>query len=296
MADSDKKKFSWRAFISVLATLTFIASVFTGFILFITPPGRVANWTGWQMLGLSKHQWGAMHICFSAIFFITCLFHIYFNFKALAGYFKNRLTRKFSLRLEWLAAFIICGVIFAGTYHEFSPFSNLLKLNSKAKNSWSKGATKAPIPHAESLSLAELADKDGVNLQVLMENLTAAGIEVESDQVIVGDLAFANNMVPSELYAIATGKEVQLKGRGYEVQSCTGDGAGQGGGQGLHKQGLGMMTVEVYCQEEGINIDKAITSLKAAGFEAKAGARLKELAESANVKPVAIAEIIQKAK
>jgi len=43
MNDVSKNQFSFRAFVSVMVTLSFIMLSVTGTILFVTPPGRVAN-------------------------------------------------------------------------------------------------------------------------------------------------------------------------------------------------------------------------------------------------------------
>ena len=55
-----KRSLSGRGLVSVLTLTSFLVLAFTGCILFVTPPGRVANWTGWTMLGLTKHEWGAL--------------------------------------------------------------------------------------------------------------------------------------------------------------------------------------------------------------------------------------------
>ena len=64
---------------TVLAALSFIGMVFTGVILFVVPPGRIANWTGWTLIGLTKHQWIGLHDWFSVIFIAASVFHIYLN-------------------------------------------------------------------------------------------------------------------------------------------------------------------------------------------------------------------------
>jgi len=47
--------FQLRAMISVLLALAFPALLVSGLVLFVSPPGRVANWTDWRLFGLSKH-------------------------------------------------------------------------------------------------------------------------------------------------------------------------------------------------------------------------------------------------
>ncbi len=44
-------------------------------MLFVSPPGRVANWTNWSLVGLTKHQWGGLHIWFSTVFLFVAIVH-----------------------------------------------------------------------------------------------------------------------------------------------------------------------------------------------------------------------------
>ena len=73
------KAFSSRAFVSVLTGLSLIGMTISGIVLFLTPSGRIANWTDWTYLRLTKHQWGALHIWLSLIFLAASFFHVYFN-------------------------------------------------------------------------------------------------------------------------------------------------------------------------------------------------------------------------
>jgi len=55
------RRFIWRAFISVATAVSFVALSVTGVVLLITPPGRVAHWTGWRIWALTKDQWSGLH-------------------------------------------------------------------------------------------------------------------------------------------------------------------------------------------------------------------------------------------
>jgi hypothetical protein len=52
---------------SLAMACLFLIVSFSGIILYMTPQGRVANWTNWTLLGLGKHDWSAVHInaCFN---------------------------------------------------------------------------------------------------------------------------------------------------------------------------------------------------------------------------------------
>ena len=97
----------------------------SGAILFISPPGRVANWSDWRLVGLTKHDWTDLHVWFAAVFVLGTLAHVVFNIRPLADYFKSRLTRRLAFRWEWVGALVLCGVVFAGTRAAWPPFSAL---------------------------------------------------------------------------------------------------------------------------------------------------------------------------
>ncbi len=51
-----RPSFAWRAMTSVLIAASFLLVVVSGVVLFVSPPGRVANWGNWRMVGLTKHE------------------------------------------------------------------------------------------------------------------------------------------------------------------------------------------------------------------------------------------------
>ncbi len=53
-----KNKHSSRSLIAFMVTWSFAVLTVTGIVLYIVPQGRIAYWTLWSFLGLSKDQWG----------------------------------------------------------------------------------------------------------------------------------------------------------------------------------------------------------------------------------------------
>jgi len=290
------RRFSWRAFASVLTGLSFVGMLFTGVILFVVPPGRIANWTGWTMLGLTKHEWIALHDWSSIVFVVGTILHVLFNWKPLLSYFKDRVSKAFAFRSEWILAAIICVLVFFGTVWDVPPFSSLMEWNESIKHGWDTPRRQAPIVHAELLTLSELADKlENVDLETLMANLEDHGIKVDSPEAVVEDLAKAHDMTPNQLYDMALGEE--KRGRG------DGGGAGRGApggkksqknesGAGASGRGFGRMTLADYCQEMGLDIESAIGKLQEAGYEAQRGMTIREIAGSAGVHPSQIRAVI----
>jgi hypothetical protein len=270
------KEFRFRAFVSLLTGFSFVALAITGVVLYITPPGRVANWTNWMFWGLTKHQWGALHICFSALFLIASVLHIWLNFKPLINYFVNKAQAASKFRVEWLLAIIVCGIVFAGTMKPFAPFSSLLNLNDRIKFSWEEPKQRAPVPHAELLTIEELAKKADIEMNMILNNLQSHKIEASAADVF-GDLAAKHNISPNELYEMAVIAQIANSGLG----------AGQGGG------GFGQKTLQVACDEMNLDMQKAIDILKAAEIEAAADKTIRQIADENGVHPSRIRQILE---
>ncbi len=286
--NTSRRRFNWRAFISVTTGLSFVAMSVTGIVLFVTPPGRIAHWTGWKMLALTKDQWGALHIWFSVIFMVAAILHLCLNWRCFLSYFRNKARQAFAVRREWVVALLLCGVVGWGTLADVNPFASLLRWNEAAKHSWDTPARQAPIPHAELMTLSELADKtDGLQAESMIENLQAAGIDVNSPDVIVGELAEEAGMTPSQLYSVATGQSGRQQG-GH------GRGRGGGGGRGNMQSGygIGRLTLRQYCQQQDLDLEQALQKLGDRGFRAEPEMTMREVAGTGGVHPSAMRDIL----
>ena len=284
LSKDTKDQFNWRSFVSVLTAVSFIGMVFTGIILFVVPPGRIANWTGWTLLALTKHQWIGLHDWCSIVFVVASAFHLYLNWKPFVSYFKGKITRAFALRAEWALALVVFVIVFVGTIGDFTPFSTLLAWNESIKHSWDSPQQRAPIPHAELLTLSQLAEQvPDVGLETMLKNIQAQDIEVESPDVVLGKLAEAFNVTPARLYNIAIG---QAGGSGQCVEAQAGGGEHGGG------RGFGQMTLGQHCVQAGPNVDTAIQELENEGFQAGADMTIRQIADSMGAHPSVIRTII----
>ncbi len=54
-----------------------IVMTYTGIMLFIAPPGRVANWANWKLFALSKEDYAQIHSTFMVLFIVMTLLHIF---------------------------------------------------------------------------------------------------------------------------------------------------------------------------------------------------------------------------
>jgi hypothetical protein len=73
-----------RAVIAILLIAGWCLTAVTGFILWAAPTGPRA---GWQVifLGLTKHDWGEIHLWFGVAIIAITLIHIALDWKALRG-------------------------------------------------------------------------------------------------------------------------------------------------------------------------------------------------------------------
>lgn len=259
---------NWRGLTSLIITLAILVLATTGVILYVSPQGRVANWTGWTILGLDKEQWAAVHTTTSLLFIITSAFHVYFNWQLLVRYIV--LKRRLNLKREMIGAGLVVSAVFAGTVLGIPPFSSVVALNDSIKTYWERQDAQAPYPHAESSTLADFAERTGVPLTVLQQRLASSGIIVNNPaSETLEDLARANGLSPNELFARI---------------SATNSSGGSGG----LGAGLGLQTVQRLCETSNIPLEKALDILQQQGFAANPETTLKALAEEKGISPAEV--------
>ena len=76
-----QSRFSYRVLTSFFVTFDFLLLLVTGVVLYVVPPGSVANWTNWELMGLSKDQWTSAHILSALLFLLVSILHLIFNWK-----------------------------------------------------------------------------------------------------------------------------------------------------------------------------------------------------------------------
>lgn len=284
--NDNRSRFAWRSMTSVLIAASFLVLVLSGVILFVSPPGRIANWTNWTILGLRKHDWIGLHVWFSVLFLLVAIVHLVFNWRPMLNHFKDRLTRRVGFRWEWLLALAICGGVWAGTRAGLPPFSSLLAFSERVKESWDQPRERAPIPHAELLTLAELVQKAGVAMTTATNRLAAKGITNVTAEIVVQELASQNARSAQQIYQAllaepARGRtgaghgQGQGQGRGGFGGGGFGGGGGGGGGAG---GGPGRKTLTQFCADEGIDLQTALARLEAKGLKANSNLTMREIA------------------
>lgn len=304
--NNQRPRFMWRAMTSVFIAAAFLLLLVSGAVLFISPPGRVANWTNWRMIGLTKHGWTGLHTWFGAVFILGAVFHLIFNIRPLLNYFRDRFTRRAGLRRESVVAVALCAVVFGGVQAGIPPFSTLLSWGENVKKGWENPRTIAPIPHAELLSLKELASQAKVPYETVVERLEAAGFKEIHPAAVAKDVAQANQVSSQRLYEIIQGQRAAVdhgSGKAGEPGARTEGGAGHGPGGGAGGYGggggggVGRQTLAQYCSSKGIALTNAVARLQAKGIKFTPDRTLRDIAmDNGFERPYDLVSILENAK
>ncbi len=195
-------KIQIRSVTSILLMWSAAGLLFTGVVLFVMPPGRIAYWTGWSWLGLGKDQWGDLHIVLGLLFVITSGIHLVLNWTPFLRYLKAKAASAPSQAL--IVSTVAVLLVSLATIWEVPPFNQVGRLERHLKQSWVSPETKPPVPHAELMPLGKLAELASLSPQEAMKRLKAAGWQVTSPKEKVKKLAQRNHKTPNELWYILT--------------------------------------------------------------------------------------------
>ncbi len=153
-----KKGFNLRSFTSFALVISTLVMSWSGFILYVAPPGRIANWGTWKLMLFTKTEWQALHTIFSYLFFILVIIHLFFvNWKTFLTYFKSKLKAGLNRKWELGTATLLTVIIFIGTLRSWTPFAPVMTLGETLKESWEGNFQSPPVLHMEIYTLDQLA-------------------------------------------------------------------------------------------------------------------------------------------
>ena len=273
---AQKKTFQWRGWATFLLTISFIVDTVSGIILYISPPGRIANWTNWAVWGLDKGQWEAIHTIFGYLLLIVVGIHLWYNWKMFLNFIWSKIRKALNLKWELVAATVVSLLVFLGTIWDIPPFSTTMNLGERFKESWEESEAEVPIAHAELMSLQEFTEKIKVPLEQAIDALKAKGYQVKDAQQTLGEIAEQHNTSPDKLYEA-------MKSEGVKPTVP----------KTIEGSGLGKKALEAICTEKGLSLDEALLRLKENGIEAKASDTLKDIAGKHGKAPMDIYNIIE---
>jgi len=199
----EERPFINRILISLVTALSFVAMSLSGIAAFIVPQGRVAFWTDWTFLGLSKTQWGNIHITTSVLFLIAGIWHTWYNWTPLMQYLKGIPGRMSASWRDLAIAALVTLFFTIGAVTKTPPLNYILDFNSWIKDSWVKTpADDPPFGHAELLSLKGFCKKMYIDSGEALRELRQAGLTVADETVTVEQIARSNRLTPANVYQV----------------------------------------------------------------------------------------------
>ncbi len=270
-----------RRLTSMLMLFSSLVLIYTGVFLFISPPGRVANWALWSLGGLSKEQHASLHIVFVLLFLTSFVLHVFYNYKPILQYMKNKAQKLVVFTPETSVAFALCVLFGIGALVERGPLHAFLEWGDEISYAWEKQFGSAPYSHAELNNLAEFTRRMGYDLEASVQRLEARGIRVESPETTLAEIAGMNKMSPQAVFELM--REAHEEGSGTESGpdgntdggTEAGPSAGPGTDGGLATgqltatsttipptTGLGRMTLQQLLENHGLDQETALEKLR----------------------------------
>lgn len=268
-----------RKITSLTLLVSFIPLVLTSIILFIVPEGRVAYWSDWRLFGLSKSQWGDIHINLGFLFLVAGCLHLYYNWKPIVAYLKNKAREMKILTPAFILALLINLVFAFGTLMNVPPFSTILDFGSFFKETAAVKYGEPPYGHAELSSLSLFAKRTGLDLETMKARLTAAKITYIDEKQNLLEIATANKTTPKTI---------------YEIMNPVAQ-ASAGMAEPFPKEpfpGMGRMVLGDFCKKYNLDMGRVVKAFATASIKADPEQTLKEIATANNSDPQALFEIL----
>ena len=273
-----------RKITSMTMLLSLLVLTINSIILYVVPEGRIAYWAGWKFLGLTKGDWGAQHTTVGVLFLIAGILHIYYNWKPILAYMKNKtrqikvFTGSFNVALALTAIFVV------GTYFNIPPMSTILHISESVKDQAAVTYGEPPYGHAESSTLKMFTKRENLDLQQSLELLRAGGIKVDGPEDILKTVAWRNDRSPQQIYEIM--KPAKLAAR----QSAATDAAGRF--PDAPESGWGKKKLAEACLEYGLNLEDILAKFGERGVVAEAEMNIKEIAAANDIDPMGVFETL----
>jgi len=267
-----------RKITSLTALISFVLLVVTSVILYIVPQGRIAYWSDWHLWGFTKTEWGNLHINLGVLFLLAIFLHIYYNWKPIINYMKNRARKLTVFTRNFNAALFITVVVALGTYFMVPPFSTVLNFSENIKDAGARKFGEPPFGHAELSPLNSLVQKTGLKLDISLKKLKEAGIKINTPDQIFLDIAKKNQTTPKRLFEIMQSGKIKS---GAAVLPK------------IPPPGTGNITFLQLCNDYKLDPAAISKNLELKGIKIVKGNKIKALADSNQITSIQLYDLIK---
>lgn len=249
----------------------------TGIVLFIVPHGRVAYWADWRLWGLTKIQWGNVHMTSGLLMLLAGFVHIWLNWTPITKYLQDR-SHKLRIFTPEFSCATVLAVLFVGlTLLELPPMTWVLDLNDAAKDRGSQIHGEPPYGHAEESSLAVFTRRMDLDEAAVLTALRNAGLDVEGPGQSLLDIARSNDLRPIDVHRLMAPPTTTTT----EVLPSRAP------------TGLGRLTLKQLAERYGLEPDDIVAALAAKGVTASPADRLKDLSSRTGYEPHDLYDMIR---
>ncbi len=296
---------SIRKITSLTALITFLLTLLTSIVLYIMPHGRVCYWANWHFLWLEKKEWDALHINLGILFLLSIVVHIFYNYKSITAYLKNKRKELKVFTKEFITALALSLICIIGTYREIPPFSTVLEFSEQLKEEGERKYGRPPYGHAELSSLQSFARRMQLDADKALQLLQERGYIANNTKQSLLSIAKQNGVSPQDIYTIIqeAGRE-KREGDGSRFSNSLRYGMGKGVGEGKCRKkgsffpdsppaGTGKMLLSDFCKKYKLNTAIIISSLQEKGIAAEEGVSMKNIAHKNNIKPAELYSMIE---
>ena len=271
---------SLRRIVSLSLMMSIVTMLTTSIILYIVPQGRVAYWAEWKLWGVSKSQWGSLHTNLGLFMMIAALFHLYYNWRPVTAYMKNKarqfrlFTPNFNVALSVVAVFVTLTLL------EVPPLAWVQDLREHLEEGSAAQLGEPPYGHAEESGLRIFLRNVRLDPELAKANLAEAGITVSDPDVVILDLARANGLSPQALYEIMLGPEDQRPSGALAIPTSMPSGSGR-------------LTLAKFCEQYNRDLAEAVGILEKAGLTIDPALSLKDIAADNHVEPLDLLDTLR---
>lgn len=271
-------KFNLRSFTSFSLVVSTIIMSWSGFILYVAPPGRIANWGIWKLMLFTKAEWLALHTIFSYLFFILAIVHLFFvNWRTFLTYFKSKIKAGLNRKWELGITIALTVLIFIGTLESWTPFGPVMSFGEKVKESWDSKLAMPPTIHMELYTIEKLAfEFDSIAPEKLIQTLVENNIKASGTKQTLKEIASENKKTPAEIYDLLSAK----------YNKHPGPVAGEA------PQGIGKYTVRSAAANAGKETEQLIQLLRVKGVEANGETTLRTIAAQLGITPKEVFDML----
>ncbi|MBT8362260.1 MAG: DUF4405 domain-containing protein [Desulfobacterales bacterium] len=263
---------------------TLVVLILNSLILYVVPEGRVSYWADWRFLGLTKTHWGEQHTTVGFLFLFAGLLHIYYNWKPILAYMKNKARQVKVFTVPSNIGLALTVIFVVGTYFSIPPMSTIVNISEHFKDAAAQKYGEPPYGHAESSSLKMFTKRESLDFDKSMELLEAAGIKVSGPKATLKEIATDNNSSPQHIY------EIIKPASELSLEAVPNTGAVEF--PDAPKSGWGNKKLSVVCSEYGLELYDIIKKLADKGISAEADAKIKEIAAENDLEPMGLFEVL----